>query len=77
MIKNIILIAQVIVSVGLVATILLQQKGSGVGGVFGGESTAYRSKRGVEKMLHYSSIVFAVLLGLISLSSVFISLKFS
>ncbi len=77
MIKNIILVAQVLVSVGLVVSILLQQKGSGVGGVFGGESTAYRSKRGVEKMLHYSSIVLAVLLGLISLSSVFISLKFS
>lgn len=77
MLKNFILVAQVLVSVGLVATILLQQKGSGVGGVFGGESTAYRSKRGVEKMLHYSSIVLAVLLGLISLSSVFISLKFS
>ena len=76
MIKNLLLIAQVIVAVGLVVCILLQQKGSGVGGVFGGESTAYRSKRGVEKMLHYSTIVFAVLLGLISLSSVFISLKF-
>ena len=67
MIKQILLVVQIIVAVALVATVLLQQKGSGVGGVFGGETAVYRSRRGVEKMLHYSSIVCAVLLGGISL----------
>lgn len=70
MIQQILLVVQIIVAVALVATVLLQQKGSGVGGVFGGESAVYRSRRGVEKMLHYGSIVCAVLLGVISLTLV-------
>lgn len=70
MIQQILLVVQIIVAIALVATILLQQKGSGVGGVFGGETAVYRSRRGVEKMLHYGSIVCAVLLGAISLALV-------
>lgn len=67
MIQTILLVVQIVVAVSLVVTILLQQKGSGVGGVFGGETAVYRSRRGVEKMLHYGSIVCAILLGAISL----------
>lgn len=75
MIQTILLIVQIIVAVALVATVLLQQKGSGVGGVFGGGNAVYRSRRGVEKMLHYGSIVCAVLLGTISLALVLFAAK--
>lgn len=71
MVQKILLVTQIIISVSLVVLILLQQKGSGVGGVFGGESAVYRSRRGVEKMLHYGTIVCAILLGVISLTLVF------
>ena len=70
MIQKILLVTQIIVAVLLVVSILLQQKGSGVGGAFGGESTVYRSRRGAEKLLHYGTIICAVLLGVISLTSV-------
>lgn len=70
MIEKILLIAQVIVAVALVTTIILQQKGSGVGGVFGGGSAVYRSRRGAEKIMHYATIVCAILLGVISLTLV-------
>lgn len=52
--------------------ILMQQQGSGLGSAFGGESNAYRSKRGAEKMLFNGTIilgvvfVLALLLGFLS-----------
>ena len=54
-------IAQILVSVGLMAAILLQSRGAGLGATFGGESSVYRSRRGVEKTLFQFTIVMAVL----------------
>lgn len=54
-------IAQIVISVLLMASILLQSRGSGLSGVFGGSSGIYRTKRGVEKSLFISTIVLAVL----------------
>jgi len=73
MLKLVLLVIQIAVSIGLVAFILLQQKGSGVGGVFGGESVVYRSRRGVERILHYATIACAVLLCLVSLYAVLLN----
>ena len=42
-------------------SILLQQRGAGVGGAFGGEVTAYRSRRGIERTLFRLTIVLAIL----------------
>lgn len=58
---NIVTIAQIIISILLIAIILIQQKGSGLGSAFGGESgNLYSTKRGVEKILFYATIVLAV-----------------
>ena len=43
---------QLIVSVALVFAILLQSRGSGLGGTFGGDSAVYRSRRGIERRCH-------------------------
>lgn len=72
MLKNVLLVVQLAISVALVVFVLLQQKGSGVGSAFGGESVVYRSRRGVEKLLYYGTIVCIVLLCLVSLYSVVI-----
>ncbi|MBI5466376.1 MAG: preprotein translocase subunit SecG [Candidatus Kerfeldbacteria bacterium] len=58
--RNYIQIAQLVISVLLVIAILLQNRGSGLGGVFGGEGNVYRTKRGVEKVLFIASIVLAI-----------------
>jgi preprotein translocase subunit SecG len=55
------IIAQMILAVALVASILLQQRGTGLGGAFGGEVTAYRSRRGIEKTLFRLTVVLASL----------------
>jgi preprotein translocase subunit SecG len=54
-------IIQIVLSVLLVTAILLQQRGSGLGSAFGGDSNVFRTKRGVEKMLFYATIGIAVL----------------
>lgn len=54
-------ILQIISSVLLIATILLQNRGTGLGAAFGGEGNVYRTKRGMEKILFYTTIVLAVI----------------
>ena len=71
--KIALLIIQLIVSVLLITVILLQAKGSGLSGVFGGEGGFYRSKRGVEKMLVYFTIILSILFFALSISQVLIA----
>jgi len=58
---NIISIIEIVVVVLLIITILLQQKGSGLGSAFGGSDDVYSTKRGAEKFIFYSSIVLSVI----------------
>lgn len=59
--QKIINIIQIVLAALLIASILLQQRGTSLGGAFGGDSSIYRSRRGVEKFLFISSIILAVL----------------
>jgi preprotein translocase subunit SecG len=52
---------QIIISVLLVITVVLQSRGSDAGLAFGGGGETFRSKRGLEKILFYVTIVLAVL----------------
>lgn len=54
-------IVQIVISTLLIAAILLQQKGVGLGAAFGGSSNVYSTKRGVDKILFRATIVLAVL----------------
>ncbi len=61
---------QIIISVALVVIILLQTKGSGLSGVFGGDSTIHKTRRGVDKTLHQATIGLALAFFAVSLLSV-------
>ena len=54
---------QIILSILLVAAILLQQRGSSLGGAFGGDnfSSAFHKRRGAELFLFQFSIGVAIL----------------
>ncbi len=54
-------IIQVIISVLLGASVLLQHRGGGVGSLFGGGGEMYQTKRGAEKVLFWTTIVLVVL----------------
>ena len=66
-------IAMILLSAGLIALILLQSKGTSLGGLFGGDSAVYQSKRGVEKTLFNATIVAAVLFFVLALVVVLVS----
>lgn len=59
--KNAITIAQIVLAILLVASILLQQQGTGLSATFGGDGNAFRTKRGIEKTLFYATIVLSIL----------------
>lgn len=52
---------QIVLSVVLIAIILIQQRGSGAGGAFGGGGAITYKKRGIEKTLSQITVVLAVL----------------
>jgi protein translocase SecG subunit len=54
---------QIILSILLIAAILLQQRGSSLGGAFGGDnfSSAFHKRRGAEQFLFQLSIGLAIL----------------
>ncbi len=62
-------IGQLILSVALVAAILLQARGTGLSGTFGGDSAVYRSRRGVERSLWRFTILLLVLFVLFAMVS--------
>lgn len=66
---RILLIAQAVVAVLLSLSILLQNRGSGLGSAFGGDLGGYYTKRGFERFLVYATIGLAiafVILGIIN-----------
>lgn len=56
------LVAQILVSVALIATVLFQLRGGGIGGIFGQADSVYRTRRGIESTLLKLTIVLAVVL---------------
>ena len=65
--KQILMIVQIILAVILMVAILLQHRGTSLGGAFGGEGAVYRSRRGAEKFLFYLTITLAVLFAALSI----------
>ena len=55
-------IAQIIISIFLIAAILLQQRGTALGSAFGGESSGfYATRRGIQNKIFWAAIVLGVL----------------
>jgi preprotein translocase subunit SecG len=68
-VNSILAIGQIIVSIGLMAAILLQARGAGLGSAFGGDSSVYRSRRGIEKTLFQFTIALTVLFVVFSIAA--------
>jgi len=65
--QTVLLISQVILSVVLTVLVVLQSQNSGAGGMFGADTTVYRTKRGLEKTLYQATIALAALFFIISI----------
>jgi preprotein translocase subunit SecG len=72
--STIIKIAQLVISVGLIILVLLQEKGTGVSETFGGGTGSgfYQHRRGLEKIMFIVTIVALILFAATSLANLFI-----
>jgi len=66
--QNILNYIQIVLAVLLISSILLQHRGTSLGGAFGGEGNVYRSRRGAEKFLFWATIILAILFVVIMIS---------
>lgn len=68
--NQILFYAQIVISIILIILIAVQQKGAALGSAFGGGGEFYSSKRGIQKKLHYATIIAAglfIILGILNL----------
>lgn len=60
-------IALIVLAITLILAILLQAQGGTIGGIFGGPSSVFRTKRGISRTLFQLTIILVVLFITISL----------
>ena len=64
-------VALIIIAVALVATVLAQVRGGGLGGIFGGSGeSAFRTRRGFERTLFRFTVVLSVVFVILCILSV-------
>jgi preprotein translocase subunit SecG len=68
---NVVDISLIVVSVALIASVILQSKGAGLGGLTGADTGGiFTARRGVEKTLFYATIALSVLFFILAVLSV-------
>jgi preprotein translocase subunit SecG len=69
----VIAIIQIILSIVIITLILLQERSSGMSGLLGGSGEGYyQARRGMEKLIFYSTIVLAVVFVALAVYQLFI-----
>lgn len=68
-------ITHIVLAILLIAVILMQQKGSGLGSAFGSDAGMIGSLRGVDKRLFQITIILAILFFGVALTNVFLALR--
>lgn len=67
-------VALIVVSIALIASVILQSKGAGLGGLTGGDSGGFfTARRGVEKTLFRLTIILSVLFILLAIATVMVA----
>lgn len=70
--RSFLVIFQIVISIILVLTILIQEKGVGLSATFGGGGEFYRSKRGVDRIMFILTIIFSALFIFSSVAFIFV-----
>ncbi|MBI5151264.1 MAG: preprotein translocase subunit SecG [Candidatus Pacebacteria bacterium] len=71
--NKVLLIAQIIVSLVLIGSILLQSQGTGMSPIWGGGGEHYHTRRGIEKILFGITIIGIVFFIVLSILNVVVS----
>ncbi len=74
--KNFLDIALILTSIALVASIIMQSKGAGLGGLSGSDAGGvFTARRGIEKTLFWITIIFSVLFFILAITSVILAAR--
>jgi len=73
MLQQFLFIVQIIISIVLIILILMQAQGTGLSVTFGGQGGVYRSKRGIEKIIFYATILLSFLFFLTAVALIFLT----
>jgi len=66
--------ALILTSIALVASIILQSKGAGLGGLTGNDAGGvFTARRGIEKTLFWVTIIFSALFFILAITAVILS----
>lgn len=63
-----VIITQIFLSICITTAVLLQASGSGLGSTWSGGGETYHTKRGIEKVLYYATIVLIALFAINSIA---------
>jgi len=67
-------IALIITSIALIASVILQSKGAGLGGLTGGDSGGvFTARRGIEKVLFRVTIGLSIIFFLLAIAATMVS----
>jgi preprotein translocase subunit SecG len=67
--NNLWLIVQIVLSILIITSVLLQSQGGGIGPAFGGGGESFHTRRGLEKVLFNATIVLIALFAVASIAS--------
>jgi preprotein translocase subunit SecG len=71
---NVIYISLIIVSIALIASVILQSKGAGLGGLTGADTGGvFTARRGIERVLFWATIVLSVIFFALAITAVVLS----
>jgi preprotein translocase subunit SecG len=74
--ENILNGSLILTSIALVASIILQSKGAGLGGLTGSDTGGvFTARRGIEKTLFWVTIVFSVLFFILAITTVVLAAR--
>lgn len=72
---NFLTYSQLVISVLLIISVLLQNRGSGLSAAFGGDFGGFHTKRGIEKFLFIASTVLGTLFIVNALVTIILSVR--
>lgn len=70
--KNLLLVVNIVLSIVIVAFILIQGKGAGLGSAWGGGGEMFTTRRGVEKVILWATTIAIVVFFVVSLVNLFV-----
>ena len=71
--KNFLLILNIVLSIVVVVLILIQGRGAGLGSAWGGSGERFQTRRGIERVVLFLTVIFSVVFFIVSLINLFVT----